>query len=135
MTVGSSENILRFITTEDIFLQNTKDLWIALRQVEDLPAHIFLDSDEETGFYIEETIEGNSIAQVLEYTQYHPKELVRNLKEQINEAIKSDRIKPNEGMRLLAEYEKGLSDHTYLTFQNGQSHIPQNGQINGNGTI
>jgi arginine decarboxylase len=80
-------------------------------------AHIFLDSDEETGFYIEETIEGNSIAQVLEYTQYHPKELVRNLKEQINEAIKSDRIKPNEGMRLLAEYEKGLSDHTYLTFQ------------------
>jgi arginine decarboxylase len=98
-------------------------------------AHIFLDSDEETGFYIEETIEGNSIAQVLEYTQYHPKELVRNLKEQINEAIKSDRIKPNEGMRLLAEYEKGLSDHTYLTFQNGQSHIPQNGQINGNGTI
>ncbi|MEI8134938.1 MAG: biosynthetic arginine decarboxylase [bacterium] len=80
-------------------------------------AHIFLDPDEESGFYIEETIEGNSIAQVLEYTQYHPKELVRNLKEQISEAIKSDRIKPNEGMRLLAEYERGLSDHTYLTFK------------------
>ncbi len=90
-------------------------------------AHIFLDPDEETGFYIEETIEGNSISQVLEYTQYHSKDLVRNLKDQINDAIKSDRIKPNEGMRLLAEYEKGLSDHTYLTFpsQSGSAVMQQ----------
>jgi arginine decarboxylase len=35
---------------------------------------------------------------------------------QIDDAIKSDRLKPNEGMRLLNEYEKGLQDHTYLTF-------------------
>lgn len=79
-------------------------------------AHVFLDPDEDTGFYIEETIPGNSIAQVLELTQYHEKELVRRMKVQIDEAIKSDRLKPNEGMRLLNEYEKGLQDHTYLTF-------------------
>jgi arginine decarboxylase len=78
-------------------------------------AHVFLDPDEEAGFYIEETIEGNSIAQVLELTQYHHKELARRMKVQIDEAIKSDRLRPNEGMRLLAEYERGLQDHTYLT--------------------
>ena len=83
-------------------------------------AHIFLDSDEESGFYIEETISGNTISQVLELTQYYPKDLLRSIKEQINEAIKSDRLKPNEGMRLLSEYERGLSDHTYLTFTNGR---------------
>jgi hypothetical protein len=72
----------------------------------------------ESGFYIEETIPGNSISQVLELTQYTPNELAKALKAQIDEAIKSDRLKPNEGMRLLAEYEKGLSDQTYLTLGN-----------------
>ena len=80
-------------------------------------AHVFLDEDEETGFYIEETIEGNSIAQVLELTQYHAKDLARRMKLQVDEAIKSDKLKPNEGMRMLADYEKGLQDHTYLTFK------------------
>ncbi len=83
-------------------------------------AHVFLDPDEESGFYIEETIAGNSISQVLELTQYHEKELVRRMKVQIDEAIKSDRLKPNEAMRMLNEYEKGLQDHTYLTF-NGKA--------------
>ena len=79
-------------------------------------AHVFLDSDEDSGFYIEETIGGNTISQVLELTQYSPNDLLRRVKEQFNDAIKSDRLKPSEGMRLLAEYEKGLADHTYLTF-------------------
>ncbi len=79
-------------------------------------AHIFLDPDEDSGFYIEETISGNSISQVLELTQYYTNDLVRSIKEQINDAIKSDRLKPSEGMRLLSDYEKGLADHTYLTF-------------------
>jgi arginine decarboxylase len=78
-------------------------------------AHIFLDPDEESGYYIEETIAGNTIAQVLELTQYDTKELARTIKGWIDEAIKADRLKPSEGMKLLAEYERGLQDHTYLT--------------------
>jgi arginine decarboxylase len=78
-------------------------------------AHVFLDPDENSGFYIEETISGHTISQVLELTEYHSNDLLRSMKEQINLAIKEDRLKPNEGMRLLAEYEKGLSDRTYLT--------------------
>lgn len=33
----------------------------------------------------------------------------------INLAIEEDRLKPNEGMRLLAEHERGLTDRTYLS--------------------
>jgi arginine decarboxylase len=84
---------------------------------------VFLDPDEDSGFYIEETISGNTISQVLELTQYYPNDLLRSVKEQINEAIKTDRLKPSEGMRLLAEYEKGLTDHTYLTFVNGRTTV------------
>ncbi len=79
--------------------------------------HVFLDPDEPAGYYIEEIIEGNTIVQSLAAVQYDENELKRQMKAQIDEAIKSDRLKPNEGMRLLDEYERGLRDYTYLNFQ------------------
>ncbi len=36
------------------------------------------------------------------------------MKAQVDAAIKSDRLKPNEAMRLLANYERGLKGYTYL---------------------
>ena len=79
-------------------------------------AHIFLDPDEESGFYIEETIPGSTISEVLADVQYHTTMLERAMKEQIDRAIKADVLKPNEGMRLLESYEQGLKTSTYLQF-------------------
>ena len=78
--------------------------------------HVFLDPDEETGYYIEEVIGGTSIASVLDMVQYDEKALVRSVKKQIDQAIRNDQLKPSEGMRLLAEYTRGLQDQTYLSF-------------------
>jgi arginine decarboxylase len=78
--------------------------------------HVFLDPDEATGYYIEEIIEGTTIVQALTSVQYDEKDLARQLKAQVDDAIKSDRMKPSEGMRWLDEYERGLRDYTYLTF-------------------
>jgi arginine decarboxylase len=77
--------------------------------------HVFLDSDEPAGYYVEEIIEGSTIVQVLTSVQYDENELKRQMKMQIDEAIKSDRLKPSEGMRLLDDYERGLKEYTYLT--------------------
>ena len=77
--------------------------------------HVFLDDDEECGYYIEETIEGNTVADVLQMTQYDAKDLAAKVKAQVDAAIKQDRLKPTEGMRLLADYERGLKDQTYLS--------------------
>ncbi|HVH42522.1 MAG TPA: biosynthetic arginine decarboxylase [Labilithrix sp.] len=77
--------------------------------------HVFLDDDEDCGYYLEETIEGNSIADVLKMTQYETHDLAMRLKAQVDAAIKQDRLKPSEGMRLLAEYERGLKGQTYLS--------------------
>jgi arginine decarboxylase len=79
-------------------------------------AHVFLDEDEESGFYIEETIEGRKIGQVLQDVQYDKHELVSELKEQVTAAIQEDRLKPSEGMNLLEIYEKELEEPTYLKF-------------------
>jgi arginine decarboxylase len=38
------------------------------------------------------------------------------MKAQIDTAIKSDRLKPSEAMRLLDGYEKSLAAYTYLNF-------------------
>jgi arginine decarboxylase len=37
------------------------------------------------------------------------------MKAQIDAAIKQDIVRPNEGMRLLQEFERGLKDQTYLS--------------------
>ena len=80
-------------------------------------AHVFLEPDEELGWYVEETIPGHSIGQVLELTQYHAQDLVRRMKAHIDDAIKRDALRPNEGMRMLAEYERGLASATYLALE------------------
>ena len=46
--------------------------------------------------------------------EYDVNELKRQLQAQMDAAIKSDRLKPSEAMRLLDDYERGLKDYTYL---------------------
>jgi arginine decarboxylase len=78
--------------------------------------HVFLDPDEESGWYIEEVIEGSTIGEVLAMTQWDKLELMRLLKAQVDAAIKTDRLKPNDAMRLLDDYERFLQEYTYLSF-------------------
>ncbi|MDP9254674.1 MAG: biosynthetic arginine decarboxylase [Verrucomicrobiota bacterium] len=88
--------------------------------------HIFLDSDEESGWYIEEVIEGSTIGEVLAMTQWDKVELMRLLKTQVDAAIKGDRLKPSDAMRLLSDYERLLQEYTYLSL-NGTKPPPQPG--------
>jgi arginine decarboxylase len=79
--------------------------------------HVFLDDDEDCGYYLEETIAGNTIGEVLRLTQWHNHDLVAKLKAQVDIAIKQDKLKPTEGMRMIADYERGLKDQTYLSLR------------------
>ncbi len=79
--------------------------------------HVFLDPDEPAGYYVEEIIEGTTIVQALASVQYDENELKRQMKAQVDQAIKSDRMKPSEAMRLLDDYERGLKEYTYLNIQ------------------
>jgi arginine decarboxylase len=88
--------------------------------------HVFLDPDEESGWYIEEVIEGSTIGEVLAMTQWDKVELMRLLKSQIDAAIKTDFLKPNDAMKLLSDYERLLQEYTYLSL-NGVKVSPQPG--------
>jgi arginine decarboxylase len=78
--------------------------------------HIYLDEDEDCGYYVEEVLPGSTVGQVLSLTQWDTNEMARRMKAQVDAAIKSDRLKPSEAMRLLDDYEKSLLAYTYLNF-------------------
>jgi len=77
--------------------------------------HVFLDPDESSGYYVEEVIEGSTIIEALTAVQYDENELKRKMKAQMDQAIRTNRMKPSEAMRLLDEYERGLKEYTYLS--------------------
>jgi arginine decarboxylase len=76
--------------------------------------HVFLEDDEDDGFYIEDSIKGFTASDVLGFTQYDGHILTRRMKKQIDRATKADKIKPREGTRMLDEYTELLRGHTYL---------------------
>ncbi|ADH85917.1 biosynthetic arginine decarboxylase [Desulfurivibrio alkaliphilus] len=80
-------------------------------------AHVYLDEDEENGYYIEETIPGTTMEKVLALVQYSEEDLGRKLKRQFDRAIREDRLRPNEAMRLLNEYNRNLKGYTYLRLE------------------
>jgi arginine decarboxylase len=86
--------------------------------------HVFLDPDEESGWYVEEVIEGSTIGEVLAMTQWDKVELMRLLKSQVDDAIKTDRLKPSDAMKLLSDYERLLQEYTYLSLNGDKAPPP-----------
>ena len=76
--------------------------------------HISLDGDEENGYSIDKVIDGETVADVLEYVQYEPKKLVRRLEIWVSRAIKDGKITEAEGKEFISNYRAGLYGYTYL---------------------
>jgi len=78
-------------------------------------AHVFLDPEEQGGFYIEETLDGSTIGDVLADVQYDKPMLVRLVKKQIDAAVREGKMMGSEGMSWLRSYQNALGGTTYLT--------------------
>ncbi len=81
-------------------------------------AHVFLDDNEADGFYIEETVNGSKVSDLLKLIQYRSNDLARLMKKQIDRSTKDKQIKAREGVRLLDFYENQLEKESYLTPKN-----------------
>ena len=73
--------------------------------------HITVDGD---GYSIDQTIDGETVADVLEYVQYDPKKLVRCLEKWVSKAVKEGRISNEEGKEFISNYRSGLYGYTYI---------------------
>ncbi len=73
--------------------------------------HISVDGDS---YRIDKTIDGETVADVLEYVQYDPKRLVRRLETWVSGAVKDGKITIEEGKEFISNYRAGLYGYTYL---------------------
>ena len=71
-------------------------------------------SVDEKGYSIDQVIDGETVAEVLDYVQYSPKKLVRTLETWVTKSVKEGRISLEEGKEFLANYRSGLYGYTYL---------------------
>lgn len=71
-------------------------------------------SVNEDGYTIEQTIDGESVSEVLEYVQYEPKKLVRRLEIWVSKCVRQGKITLEEGKEFLNNYRSGLDGYTYL---------------------
>ena len=68
----------------------------------------------DKGYSINKTIDGETVAEVLEYVQYEPKKLVRRLETWVSKSIQEGVISLEEGKEFLNNYRSGLYGYTYL---------------------
>lgn len=68
----------------------------------------------DKGYEIDQIIDGETVAEVLEYVQYNPKKLVRTLETWVTSSVKAGVISSKEGKEFLSNYRSGLYGYTYL---------------------
>ena len=73
--------------------------------------HISVD---EKGYTIDQVIDGETVAEVLDYVQFNPKKLVRTLETWVSKSVKEGKITVDEGKEFLSNYRSGLYGYTYL---------------------
>jgi len=73
--------------------------------------HISVD---DNGYQIDQIIDGETVAEVLEYVQYNPKKMVRAVETWVTSSVKNGKISLSEGKEFLANYRSGLYGYTYL---------------------
>lgn len=65
-------------------------------------------------YHIDQIFDGETVEEVLEYVQYNPKKLVRQLEIWVTKSVKEGKISIEEGKEFLSNYRSGLYGYTYL---------------------
>ena len=65
-------------------------------------------------YEIDRIIDGETVADVLDYVQFNPKKLVRNVEAWVTASMKAGKITPEEGREFLSNYRSGLYGYTYI---------------------
>jgi arginine decarboxylase len=75
---------------------------------------VHISMKEDGSFEIDQIIDGETIADVLDYVQFSAKKLVRTMETWVSASVKEGKITVSEGKEFLAIYRSGLYGYTYL---------------------
>ncbi|MDE6417374.1 MAG: arginine decarboxylase, partial [Duncaniella sp.] len=65
-------------------------------------------------YEIDRVIDGETVADVLDYVQFNPRRLVRTVEAWVTASMKAGKITPEEGREFLSNYRSGLYGYTYI---------------------
>lgn len=71
-------------------------------------------SVENGHYHIDQIFDGETVEEVLDYVQYNPKKLVRQLEAWVTKSVQQGKISLEEGKEFLSNYRNGLYGYTYL---------------------
>lgn len=133
ITCDSDGKIDNFISTKNVSyylplhkLKNTEPYYIgvflvgAYQEILGDLHNLFGDTNaihvsvSEKGYHIDQIIDGETVAEVLDYVQYNPKKLVRTVETWVTTSVKQGKITAQEGKEFLSNYRSGLYGYTYL---------------------
>ncbi len=73
--------------------------------------HVAVSKD---GYKVDQIIDGETVAEVLNYVQYNSKRMVRTVETWVTSSVKTGKISLEEGKEFLSNYRSGLYGYTYL---------------------
>ncbi|MDX8405254.1 MAG: arginine decarboxylase, partial [Mariprofundus sp.] len=73
--------------------------------------HVRMDGDQ---YELEQIVEGESVAEVLDYVQFNEKVLLDRMRRQLTQARNEMRLTASEATRFLRFYKEGLNGYSYL---------------------
>jgi arginine decarboxylase len=77
-------------------------------------AHVYADADEPGGYYIEETLTGTTVKEMLARVQYFPSDLQRRVQKTLRQKAAAGVVRPKEAQTILDQYRAFFDSTTYL---------------------
>ena len=133
LTCDSDGKMERFIDVKDVkhaievhSLEAKKEYFVgvfllgAYQEILGDMHNLFGDTDavyvsiKDDDYEIDHLVEGDTVAQVLEYVEYHKPNLMERMRSTVETAMKNKRMTIQEGRRFMHQYEEGLNGYTYL---------------------
>lgn len=74
-----------------------------------------------SGYKIEHVVKGDTMKEMLAYVQYNPESLIESMRRQTEFALQNNEITLAESQLLLQNYERSLSQYTYLSSPLGEN--------------
>jgi arginine decarboxylase len=74
--------------------------------------HVVLDADGN--WHLEEVVEGDTVREVLQYVQFDPDDIRRDLRKEIEAALTAKRLTLQEGVSMRRFLDQGIDGYTYL---------------------
>ena len=70
--------------------------------------------DEDGAYEFVHEIRGDSVADILDYVEYDPRNILEDLRKAAEQAVREKRITPSERYRIMQTFEDGLRGYTYF---------------------